>query len=689
MPKITYPNKSIGDLFRATEANEIKTKFNALVDNVGGKLTEGAADDLYLRLDGAAPMASNLNMNGHSLLNVDELNGLSVSDLLTQTAGDDRYGRLSAANTWTDNNKFSQPIRYEGSAGLGDSGSGFSLFNTSGTVDRRLWRIATSNSNNFTLRLRNDTGGDVGTVFNIPDTLNQISWFLNHNFGNNNITNVNQINGTDADDLLTETVGDDRYLRLDGANAMEADLDMDGNSIEDCGDITGSGTRRSEIRQNFGLNTFRTVNDEVIEGNALRIEGSGEIVLRRLIDGSVTHSLRFENTRYIFMHQDVEVREDLQVDGQTTLHNTLDLNGHDILDTGSILPETADTDDIGSEALPYRKVFANNIITSFETDVTFTVGLGGDFDTLSEALYDASKLYPLFINEGVKVTINLLSGYEQENQVIIRGLDLRFVTITSVDATVPVKRNEITTAVNVLGTNFYPTIYGENAFMPTIDCLFVMDTSGTADQQMGIYLWNSTIFIKEDAGMTDTAWDNLHVRDGYVSGNRSIFSNAGRRCIELIDSRMGFADGVAKNGGVNALSIRAASNMFARRADLSDTPGIWTVDIREASTIELRDADLSNSGTHCIRNEGAAYIHAQRADLTNSAGLVLFNNPPSTSTGGAGGGVVNLTNADGTGSGSSPNITMDSGVIVQGHEGTNLVPDISVNTLDSKGIFFE
>lgn len=112
------------------------------------------------------------------------------------------------------------------------------------------------------------------------------------------------------------------------------------------------------------------------------------------------------------------------------------------------------------------------------SDKTVTVGAGGDFATINDALTGLSGLKPLYKKSGFAATISLLSGFVMEEQVLLRGIDLSWITITSVDAEVVVDPSAITTELVDLD-NITPIFGGiDNAYLPILDVLFAYPDQG-------------------------------------------------------------------------------------------------------------------------------------------------------------------------------------------------------------------
>jgi len=85
-------------------------------------------------------------------------------------------------------------------------------------------------------------------------------------------------------------------------------------------------------------------------------------------------------------------------------------------------------------------------IASLQTaDILVTVGTGGDYPTINSALEYLSKLQPVYDSAGITATINLLAGFTMAEQVLVRGLDMGWVTIAGADAETVITHTALTT----------------------------------------------------------------------------------------------------------------------------------------------------------------------------------------------------------------------------------------------------
>ena len=76
----------------------------------------------------------------------------------------------------------------------------------------------------------------------------------------------------------------------------------------------------------------------------------------------------------------------------------------------------------------------NNKLDKITTNITVTVGSGGQFSTINQALGYLSGFYPMYKKSGITATINLKAGFVMAEQVLVSGIDLGWITITGEDS---------------------------------------------------------------------------------------------------------------------------------------------------------------------------------------------------------------------------------------------------------------
>src|SRR5699024_2509352 len=80
-----------------------------------------------------------------------------------------------------------------------------------------------------------------------------------------------------------------------------------------------------------------------------------------------------------------------------------------------------------------KKMLVNKIV--------YTIGSGGDFETINEAIEHITTYTPTYsLNEDAEIELILKSGFIMREQVFIHGLDLSYITLSSEDSEVVIDR---------------------------------------------------------------------------------------------------------------------------------------------------------------------------------------------------------------------------------------------------------
>ena len=234
---------------------------------------------------------------------------------------------------------------------------------------------------------------------------------------------------------------------------------------------------------------------------------------------------------------------------------------------------------------------------TIEADITKTVGIGGDFTTINGALEFLSKSYITYKNTGVKVKIQLLSGFIMKEQVIVDGVDLGWIEISGVDTETIVDRASLTITELIGGATHRPVFLAKNnATLPIINQLFNMNTSGEDNWQTGIVVVGlSKAIIEKEKGIKNAIKYGLYVSDGsYVLGSFGIFSGSFTGAAFLNNSK-----GILNNSKISGVSIgisintSSSVNLFSATIDGGSTDGI---SLNNNSSVDFSYGILNSTG---------------------------------------------------------------------------------------------
>jgi hypothetical protein len=214
-------------------------------------------------------------------------------------------------------------------------------------------------------------------------------------------------------------------------------------------------------------------------------------------------------------------------------------------------------------------------------DILVTVGTGGDYPTINAALEYLSKLQPVYDSAGITATINLLSGFVMAEQVLVRGLDLGWITITGVDGETTITNTALTTNFTAADYGFssYPAFgVSKGGVLPRIDQLFRFDVANVGDIKHGI--------MAVGAG-----------------SSADVLAGAG-----------------VNDAGTNGIFAYRGSNINANGANASGA-GTYGIYASRGSTINAYAADTSGAGTHGISAAYGSTINAALATGTLSQAI--------------------------------------------------------------------
>lgn len=101
-------------------------------------------------------------------------------------------------------------------------------------------------------------------------------------------------------------------------------------------------------------------------------------------------------------------------------------------------------------------------------DVTVTVGTGGDFATINDAIKYLSGIKPLYDSTEFRATIDLLAGFVIAEQILVYNLDLSYISITGLG--IDIDGTNLTKSFFNFdyGITVYPVFYAFNSKLPLL-----------------------------------------------------------------------------------------------------------------------------------------------------------------------------------------------------------------------------
>jgi hypothetical protein len=242
--------------------------------------------------------------------------------------------------------------------------------------------------------------------------------------------------------------------------------------------------------------------------------------------------------------------------------------------------------------------------TLVQSDITVTVGAGGDYPTINAALEYLSKLQPVYASAGITATINLLTGFTMAEQVLVRGLDMGWVTITGADAETVITHTALTADFTTADYGFdsYPAFgVSKGGVLPRIDQLFRFDVANVGGNKHGI--------LAVGAGSSADVLAGAGVND---AGNYGIYATKG--------STINASSANASSAGAMGIYAIGGSTINANSINVSGA-GNYGIYASAGSTINAYAADASSAGNYGIYAHRGSTINADGATGTLSQAI--------------------------------------------------------------------
>ncbi|MGR3199462.1 MAG: hypothetical protein ACU0DM_12085 [Paracoccus sp. (in: a-proteobacteria)] len=271
---------------------------------------------------------------------------------------------------------------------------------------------------------------------------------------------------------------------------------------------------------------------------------------------------------------------------------------------------------------------------SLTANVEFTVGVGGDFGTISDALAEMSRRRMAFVNSGSTAAVRLLPGFIMAEQIMVSGIDLSWITISGDDAETLVRRDALTSPLlsQFDGTR-YP-VFGavSGAALPRIDQLFTMDTSGDGTNRFGFVLFSgSSMTINSGAGVKSASGGGLFAGDNCsVAANGAILSNCGGVAIDTQGgSIVNIASGDVSGAATIGLRASVGSRIIAQNCNASGCGqrGVLATGAGEISIIsgQARSGAANASTDIAVTQGGVVRAHGATGGLSITPNTVTTN----------------------------------------------------------------
>ena len=264
------------------------------------------------------------------------------------------------------------------------------------------------------------------------------------------------------------------------------------------------------------------------------------------------------------------------------------------------------------------------------TNITVNVGAGQTYTTINQALEYLSGFYPMYKQSGVTATINLKAGFVMEEQVLVSGIDLGWITIVGEDAETIITHTVLTTKFN----GDYP-VFGvdKGGTSPIIGQLFRFNVEKVGGNKHGLMAHGagSSAEVLSGKGFIGAGTNGIYaVKGSTINADSANVSNAKTFGIYAADGSTISADRAnASNVGTYGIYAEGASTIDATGANASNA-GFGGIKAGGASIINANGANASNAGSYGISAEVASTIDASNVNASNAGNSGIFAGGAST-----------------------------------------------------------
>lgn len=220
-----------------------------------------------------------------------------------------------------------------------------------------------------------------------------------------------------------------------------------------------------------------------------------------------------------------------------------------------------------------KAVIRKHAAAPLTSRMTVTVGAGGEFSTINDALASLTRRYPTYVradnDQPSLAVIRLLSGFVMSEQVLVEGVDLSWIRIEADDAEVSISRAALTEEL----FTYYPAFGAINGgTLPVIACLFKMDSTGDANRRDGVFVTDkSSVIVEPGCGVTHAGERGLHIsNDSHGHARGANFSFAGTFGARIANgSSANIRNAILTDAGESGIATSSNSKVCADYVDVS------------------------------------------------------------------------------------------------------------------------
>lgn len=266
------------------------------------------------------------------------------------------------------------------------------------------------------------------------------------------------------------------------------------------------------------------------------------------------------------------------------------------------------------------------------TAVEVTVGDGGDFETINQAItylvnnfsrkkhkIGDSTHSSRYTPDSLSATIKLLSGFVMREQVILRQTKLGWINLIAEDDEVIINRAALTRTAYFEGTTsaMYPAFYaGDNSEQVLLACKFKMDDTGEGTNRHGyVCNRNSTGHIWSNCGINNAGGYGCFARESSMINCRiTYFESAGKSGYAAACASSMNAQGGRCSGSHDGVSAFGCSSINFERGVANNCINDGIVAL-SSSLVGCDYAEINNVGRYGIRCQEGGNVGGYQANV--------------------------------------------------------------------------
>lgn len=234
-----------------------------------------------------------------------------------------------------------------------------------------------------------------------------------------------------------------------------------------------------------------------------------------------------------------------------------------------------------------------------------TVGPGGNYTTINDALSALSEMRPAYVPGGFITELRLLNGFTMAEQVLVNAVNLGWISITSEAVQVPIDRSRLITSFNGAFPAFGASYGG---FLPAIATQFLMMSTGASAGRHGIYLHSGGGARVESngCGVRSAGGCGILLQTGSTcDANGADFRGAGEHGAHVMGgSRFAIESGNISGATLSGLTVTNGSSAHALNANCS-AAGVNGLQATRGGVVNARGANARRGASDATSDFGA------------------------------------------------------------------------------------